>query len=161
MSIATRARRKCFLIWPCRYRAANLPSLSFRHQSHLLLAKAFILTTWTAASPWLIGYRLEFNLKMFMTRAYHGGGPLYDEGWLRVYNGNPGLLPECKWVILVILFCGSLAYLSIIFNSGKVTHSMARHLFCLHLFSRHTYILHDPPSNHVFLRTSWNGSRVR
>ena len=33
---------------------------------------------------------------MFMTRAYLGGGLPYDEGWLREYAGNPGLLRECK-----------------------------------------------------------------
>jgi hypothetical protein len=48
----------------------------------------------------------------------------------------------------------SLAYLSIIFNPGKFTYSMARRLFRLHFLSRHTYILHDRPSSHVFLRTS-------
>jgi hypothetical protein len=37
---------------------------------------------------------------------------------------------------------------------GKVTYPMARRLFRLHFFSRHTYILHDCPSSHVFLRTS-------
>ena len=49
-----------------------------------LLAKALITT-----SPGL-------SLKMFMTPVYLGGGPPYDEGWLRVYAGNPGLLHESK-----------------------------------------------------------------
>lgn len=59
------------------------------------------------------------------------------------------------------LLRGSLAYISTIFNPGKIAHPMAGCLFRLHFLSRHTYILHDRPSSHVFLRTSRNGSRVR
>ena len=44
--------------------------------------------------------------------------------------------------------------LLISFHLGKVTYSMARRLFRLHFLSGHTYILHDRPSSHVFLRTS-------
>ena len=59
------------------------------------------------------------------------------------------------------LMRSSLAYISTVFNPGKVTHPMVRRLFRLHFLSRYTYILHDRPSSHVFLRTSRNGSRVR
>ena len=54
------------------------------------------------------------------------------------------------------LLRGSLAYRSSLtpFYIGKIAYSVARRLFCLHLLSRHTYILHDRPSSHVFLRTS-------
>jgi hypothetical protein len=40
------------------------------------------------------------------------------------------------------------------FHIGESTYSMARRLFRLHFLSRHTYILHDRPSSHVFLWTS-------
>lgn len=35
---------------------------------------------------------------------------------------------------------------------GHDTYSMAGCIFCLHFLSGHTYILHDRPSSHVFLR---------
>ena len=124
---------------------------SLHPQHHPLLAKL------TTESPW---YRLEYNLKMFMTRAYlaSGGGLPYDEGWLQESAGNQGLLCECKWVINH-LRC-SLAYILIFFHIGKVTYSMARRLFHLHFLPGHTYVFHDRPSSHVFLQTSWNWSQV-
>jgi hypothetical protein len=50
-----------------------MTATTYYQQGHLLLAKA--------TSPSSIGFRLEFNLKMFMTRTYLGGGPPYDEDW--------------------------------------------------------------------------------